>query len=130
MARPGLMRRRQGRTSLRRFDGELLPFGPLLTELSNGRRTNAVAGHRLHSSCRRPAVSKSASLCHGGEESKGVVSASFTDGREIIVPISFFPDIKELQIKERNKWMILDDQFFTFKSLSRVFSITDLLGAA
>ncbi len=68
VVRHGLMRRRQGRTSLRRFDGELLPFGPLLTELSNGRRTNAVAGHRLHSSCRRPAVSKSAQPDHGGEK--------------------------------------------------------------
>ena len=54
----------------------------------------------------------------------------FTDGRELIVPISFFPDIKELSVKERNKWMILDDQFFTFESMSKVYSISDLLRAA
>ena len=62
-----LIRRRQGRTSLRRFDGGLLPFGPLLTELSNGRQTNAVAGHQIHSSCREPAVSKSARTGPGSE---------------------------------------------------------------
>ena len=33
-------------------------------------------------------------------------------------------------MKERSKWMILDDQFFTFESLSKVYSITDLLRAA
>lgn len=68
VAQPGLMLRRQGRTSLRRFDGGLLPFGPLLTELSNGRQTNAVAGHRFRSSCREPVVSKSARMDHRGEE--------------------------------------------------------------
>ena len=61
---------------------------------------------------------------------KGKMIAYFTDGRELTVPISLFPDIKGLSMKERDKWMILDDQFFTFESLSKVYSITDLLGAA
>ena len=61
---------------------------------------------------------------------RGKIIAYFTDGRELIVPISCFPEIKELPMKERNKWMILDDQFFTFESLSTVFSISDLLRAA
>ena len=61
---------------------------------------------------------------------RGKLIASFTDGRIIIVPISFFPDIQGLSMKERNKWMILDDQFFTFESLSKVYSISDLLRAA
>ena len=61
---------------------------------------------------------------------RGKMIAYFTDGRELVVPISFFPDIKELSMKERSKWMILDDQFFTFEALSKVYSITDLLRAA
>ncbi len=61
---------------------------------------------------------------------RGKMIVFFTDGRELIVPISFFPDIKELSVKERNKWMILDDQFFTFESMSKVYSISDLLRAA
>ena len=61
---------------------------------------------------------------------RGKMIVLFTDGRELIVPISFFPDIKELSVKERNKWMILDDQFFTFESMSKVYSISDLLRAA
>ena len=51
--------------SLRRFDGELLPFGQFRQELTNGRQTNAVAGHRLRSPCREPDISKSVLLCAG-----------------------------------------------------------------
>lgn len=50
-----------------------------------------------------------------------------TDGREIIVPLSFFPDIKQLSVKEREKWMILDDQFFSFDRLSKIYSIRDVM---
>ncbi len=58
---------------------------------------------------------------------RGKFSAKLTDGREIIVPISWFPDIKALSIKQREEWMILDDQYFTFEHMSRVYSVLDLL---
>jgi hypothetical protein len=58
---------------------------------------------------------------------RGKMAASLTDGREIIVPLSFFPEIKALPIKKRKEWMILDDQFFTFCGLSKVYSISDLM---
>lgn len=60
---------------------------------------------------------------------RGKFSAKLSDGRVIIVPISLFPDIKEMSIKERNEWMILDDQYFTFTHMSKVFSVLDLLAA-
>ena len=58
---------------------------------------------------------------------RGKMAAFLTDGREIIVPLSFFPDIKQLSVKERKKWIILDDQFFSFERLSKVYSIKDLM---
>ncbi len=58
---------------------------------------------------------------------RGKMAASLTDGRMIIIPLSFFPDIKGLSVKERQDWMVLDDQFFTFTNLSKVYSIEDLL---
>ncbi len=61
---------------------------------------------------------------------RGKMAAFLTDGREIIVPLSFFPDIRKMSLKERSKWIILDDQFFTFDHLSKVFSISDLLRLA
>ena len=58
---------------------------------------------------------------------RGKMAAFLTDGREIIVPLSFFPYIKQLSVKEREKWIILDDQFFSFERLSKVYSIKDLM---
>ena len=33
-------------------------------------------------------------------------------------------------MKERNKWMVLDDQYFTFENMTRVYSVLDLLKVA
>ncbi len=58
---------------------------------------------------------------------KGKLLAYLTDGREVAVPVSFFPDIKRMPVKEREQWMILDDQYFTFNHMSKVYSVSDLL---
>ena len=61
---------------------------------------------------------------------RGKFIARLTDGREIIIPVSMFPDIRKMSVKERNKWMILDDQYFTFEHMSRIYSVLDLLRVA
>ena len=61
---------------------------------------------------------------------RGKFTAALTDGREITVPVSMFPDIQRLPLKKRNEWMILDDQYFTFEHMSRIYSVLDLLKAA
>ena len=58
---------------------------------------------------------------------RGKMMVYLTDGRQIIVPLSFFPDIKDLSVKDRSDWIILDEQFFTFNKLSRVYSIEDIM---
>lgn len=58
---------------------------------------------------------------------RGKMVVCLTDGREISLPISFFPDIKKMPLKKRNDWMILDDQFFTFASMGKIYSIKDVL---
>ena len=58
---------------------------------------------------------------------RGKFTARLTDGREITIPVSMFPDIQHMSIKKRNEWMILDDQYFTFEHMSRVYSVLDLL---
>ena len=60
-------------------------------------------------------------------EKKGMMAVYLTDGREILVPVSKFHDIRYLPMKEREKWFILDDQFFSFDNLSTIYSITDVL---
>lgn len=58
---------------------------------------------------------------------RGRMIVSLTDGREISLPISYFPDIQKMPLKKRNDWMILDDQFFTFASMSKVYSVEDVM---
>ena len=61
---------------------------------------------------------------------RGKMAAYLTDGREVIVLLSLFPDIKRLSLKDREGWMILDDQYFTFEHLSKVYSVKDLMRLA
>ena len=61
---------------------------------------------------------------------RGKMLVRLTDGREVLIPVSFFPDIKQMSVKEREKWMVLDDQYFTFENMTRVYSILDLLKVA
>ncbi len=61
---------------------------------------------------------------------RGKMVVRLTDGREVIIPVSFFPDIQQMPVKERKKWMVLDDQYFTFENMTRVYSLLDLLKVA
>ena len=45
---------------------------------------------------------------------RGVMAVFLTDGREVIVPVSMFPDIKRLTRAQREDYMIMDDQYFSF----------------
>lgn len=58
---------------------------------------------------------------------RGKFSVMLTDGRQITVPVSMFPDIKRMSQKHRNEWMILDHQYFTFEHMTRVYSILDIM---
>ena len=58
---------------------------------------------------------------------RGAMAAYLTDGREIIVPVSMLPDIKQLTKKQREDYMIMDDQYFSFEALSKIYSVKDLL---
>ena len=60
-------------------------------------------------------------------EKRGKMAVYMTDGREVIVPVTAFPDIKALTMKQRNEWYVLDEQFFTFDHLTTVYSIKDVL---
>ena len=50
-----------------------------------------------------------------------------TDGREVIVPVSMFPEIQHLRKSQREDYMIMDKQFFSFEAISKIFSVKDIL---
>ena len=58
---------------------------------------------------------------------RGVMAVFLTDGREVIVPVSMFPDIKRLTRAQREDYMIMDDQYFSFEALSKIYSVKDIL---
>jgi len=51
------------------------------------------------------------------------------DGRQLFVPLSMYPDVKQLTKEERRKWRGLDDIYFDFDipTFSRVFSIENAM---
>lgn len=57
----------------------------------------------------------------------GAMAVYLTDGREVIVPVSMFPEIKRLSKAQREDYMIMDDQYFSFEALSKIYSIKDVL---
>lgn len=61
-------------------------------------------------------------------EKRGMMAVYLTDGREVIVPIGLFPEIKQLRKSQRENYMIMDGQFFSFEAISKIFSIKDILG--
>lgn len=58
---------------------------------------------------------------------RGAMAAFLTDGREVIVPVKMFPEIKNLSKKQREDYMIMDDQYFSFAAISKIFSVTNIL---
>ena len=58
---------------------------------------------------------------------RSAIAVFLTDSRQVIVPVSMFPDIKKLSKAQREDYMIMDDQYFSFEALSRIYSIKDVL---
>ncbi len=58
---------------------------------------------------------------------RGMMAVYLTDGRVVLVPVSMFPEIKKLSISQRENYMIMDDQYFSFDAMSKIYSIKDVL---
>ncbi len=60
-------------------------------------------------------------------EKRGMMAVFLTDGREVLVPVKLFPEIKRLRKSQREDYMIMDGQFFSFEAISKIFSVKDIL---
>jgi hypothetical protein len=58
---------------------------------------------------------------------RGMMAVYLTDGRVVLVPVSMFPEIKKLSLSQRENYMIMDDQYFSFDAMSKIYSIKDVL---
>lgn len=58
---------------------------------------------------------------------RGYMAFYLTDNRIVIVPIAMFPEVKRLTRAQREDYMIMDDQYFSFDAISKFYSVKDVL---
>ena len=58
----------------------------------------------------------------------GKISLKLEDGRVIIVPLKYFPDIQKLPIEKRKKYTIVDDRTILFSHSNSIYHLEDFMG--
>lgn len=58
----------------------------------------------------------------------GKISIVLEDGRILIVPLKFFPELKRLSIQQRKKYTIVDDRTVLFNFSDSVYHLEDFFG--
>jgi hypothetical protein len=58
----------------------------------------------------------------------GKISLKLEDGRIIIVPLKYFPDIKKMSLEKRKKYTIVDDRTILFSFSDSIYHLEDFLG--
>lgn len=58
---------------------------------------------------------------------RGKITFYLSDKRIIIIPLSFFPEIKALKPAQRLKWQVIDGQNFTFHDVQEIWGLKDIL---
>ena len=61
-------------------------------------------------------------------DTAGKISLKLEDGRVIIVPLKYFPDIKKLSVEKRKKYTIVDDRTVLFTYSDSVYHLEDFMG--
>ena len=58
----------------------------------------------------------------------GKITLKLEDGRLIIVPLKYFPDIQKLPVEKRKKYTIVDDRTILFAYSDSVYHLEDFMG--
>lgn len=58
----------------------------------------------------------------------GKISICLIDGRELIVPLKYFPDLKRMTVEKRKKYTIVDDRTILFSHSNAVYHLEDFFG--
>lgn len=61
-------------------------------------------------------------------DKRGKITVKLSDGRIVIVPIKYFPELKKLSIKKRKKYTIVDDTTVLFAFSDFVYHLDDFWG--
>ena len=58
----------------------------------------------------------------------GKISISLEDGRELIVPLKYFPELKKMPLEKRKQYSIVDDRTILFRNSDNVYHLEDFFG--
>lgn len=58
----------------------------------------------------------------------GKMAIVLGDGRELIVPLKYFPDLKKLSLEKRKKYTIVDDRTVLFRFSESIYHLEDFFG--
>mgnify|MGYP000014156749 CR=1 FL=1 len=61
-------------------------------------------------------------------KNRGKVNIYLKDGREIILPLLYFPSIKKLSVIQRKKWYVIDNELLSFDDSNEYIHIEQILG--
>jgi len=58
----------------------------------------------------------------------GKLSLKLEDGRIIIIPLKYFPELQKLPLAKRKKYTIVDDRTILFHYSTHVYHLEDFIG--
>jgi hypothetical protein len=61
-------------------------------------------------------------------DTPGKISIKLEDGRIIIVPLKYFPELQKLSLQERKKYTIVDDRTILFTNSDSIYHLEDFMG--
>jgi hypothetical protein len=73
----------------------------------------------------RPAIITSLAL-----DNPEIITIYLDDERSLSVPVRYFAEIENLTLEERRRWILLDEQVFSFEDCDEMFHLQQMLGFA
>jgi succinate dehydrogenase/fumarate reductase-like Fe-S protein len=61
-------------------------------------------------------------------DARGKITIKLQDGRIIITPLKYFPEIQKLSVDKRKKYTIVDDRTILFFYSNSVYHLEDFMG--
>ena len=61
-------------------------------------------------------------------DSPGKITIKLDDGRIVIIPLKYFPEIQKLPMDKRKKYTIVDDRTVLFSFSDSIYHLEDFMG--
>jgi len=61
-------------------------------------------------------------------DTPGKITIKLEDGRIIISPLKFFPELQKLSVDKRKKYTIVDDRTILFSFTNSIYHLEDFVG--